>query len=157
MTLPIIQIRAATSDDLPILFRFQQGIVEAERPFDPTLKEGELQYHDLPRIVDSPDSEIVVAMINGAIVGCGYGQIREAKSYLRHDRYCYVGLVFVLPEYRGTGVNQTILNRLKAWSVSRGIFEMRLEVYADNVRAKRAYEKVGFRSHMLVMRTDLSE
>ena len=157
MTTPQIIMRAATSEDLTILLQFQQGIVETERPFDPTLQEGELHYHNIPAIIASPDAELVVAQIDGRIVGCGYGQIREAETYLRHAKYCYVGLVFVLPEYRGIGVNQAILDSLKNWSRARNIFEMRLEVYADNARAKRAYEKTGFVPHMLVMRTDLSK
>lgn len=143
-------------DDLNIVLQFQQGIVEAERPFDPTLREGELHYHDIPGIISSSDAELIVALVNGRIVGCGYGQIRDAETYLRHAKYCYVGLIFVASEYRGIGVNQTIIDALKDWARARNIFEMRLEVYDGNARAKRAYEKAGFTPHMLVMRTDLS-
>ncbi|HTF19884.1 MAG TPA: GNAT family N-acetyltransferase [Chryseolinea sp.] len=150
-------MRPATTEDLAIVLQFEQGIVETERPFDPTLQDGELHYHDLPRIISSSDAELVVALMDGRIVGCGYGQIRDAEHYLRHAKYCYVGLVFVLPEYRGMGVNQAIINALKDWSRARNIFEMRLEVYDNNERAKRAYEKVGFVPHMLVMRADLSK
>ncbi|MEJ1239232.1 GNAT family N-acetyltransferase [Chryseolinea sp. T2] len=153
---PQITIRSATMDDLPTLLEFQQGIVQAERPFDPTLKDGELQYHDIPSIIASTDSELVVAVADGSLIGCGYGQIRNAKDYLRHVQFCYVGLIFVRPEYRGKGANHLILDALKAWSRARNIFELRLEVYDDNVRAKRAYEKEGFKPHMLLMRTDLS-
>ncbi|MGC3945795.1 MAG: GNAT family N-acetyltransferase [Chryseolinea sp.] len=157
MTTSEITIRPATHDDLPILYQFQQGIVQAERPFDPTLKDGELQYHDLPYIISSSDAELVVAIVDKNIVGCGYGQIRKADDYLRHAQFCYVGLIFVLPDFRGKGVNHAILEALKDWSRARNIFEMRLEVYDNNVRAKRAYEKEGFMPHMLVMRTDLSK
>ena len=152
-----ITTRAATIDDVPILRQFEQGIVAAERPFDPTLRDGELQYHDIPRIIASSDAELIVALADGTIVGCGYGQIRDAETYLRHSKFCYVGLVFVLPEFRGMGVNKMILEALKAWSRKQNIFEMRLEVYDNNVRARRAYIKEGFVPHMLVMRTDLSE
>lgn len=152
-----ITIRPATADDLHILLQFQQGIVQTERPFDPTLNDGELQYHDIPHLISSADAELVVAMADGRVVGCGYGQIRKAEDYLRHSQYCYVGLIFVLAEYRGKGVNHAILDALKEWSRSRNIFEMRLEVYDNNVRAKGAYLKEGFTPHMLVMRTDLSK
>lgn len=150
-----ITTRPATLADLPILLKFQQGIVETERPFDPTLKDGELHYHDIPAIITSTDAELIVAEADKKVVGCGYGQIRYAQPYLRHERYCYVGLVFVTAEYRGKGVNQNIIIALKNWSRSRNIYEMRLEVYSSNARAIAAYEKVGFSPHMLVMRTDL--
>lgn len=35
-----ILIRKATPADLETLLRFEQGVVQAERPFDPTLGEG---------------------------------------------------------------------------------------------------------------------
>lgn len=150
-----INTRPATLADLPILLQFQQGIVATERPFDPTLRDGELHYHNIPAIISSSDAELIVAIVDKMIVGCGYGQLRYAQPYLRHERYCYVGLVFVMAEYRGTGVNQKIIDALKNWSRSRNTYEMRLEVYSSNARAIAAYEKVGFSPHMLVMRTDL--
>jgi hypothetical protein len=35
-----INIREAKLEDLNILLEFEQGIITAERPYDPTLKEG---------------------------------------------------------------------------------------------------------------------
>ena len=157
MTTHQIIVRPATLEDLPILLQFEQGIIEAERPFDPTMQEGELHHHDLPAIISSPDAELLVAEFDERIVGCGYAQIRDAETYVRHTQYCYVGLIFVLREYRGMGINQAIIEALKDWSRARNIFEMRLQVYDSNVRAKRAYEKTGFVPHMLVMRVDLSK
>ena len=40
MTLPKVSIRKATLEDLPKLLNFEQEIIEAERPFDVTIKEG---------------------------------------------------------------------------------------------------------------------
>ena len=39
-----INIRKAHPDDLEKLLEFEQGIISAERPFDPTLKEGKIHY-----------------------------------------------------------------------------------------------------------------
>jgi len=58
----------------------------------------------------------------------------------------------VLPEHRGKGVNQKIIDVLTEWATSRGVTECRLEVYFDNAPAIKAYEKVGFKSHMITMR-----
>ena len=33
-----LKIRVATIKDLPLLLEFEQGVITAERPFDPTLK-----------------------------------------------------------------------------------------------------------------------
>ena len=42
--LDAIAIREANLDDLEILLKFEQGVIEAERPLDPFLKEGAIQY-----------------------------------------------------------------------------------------------------------------
>jgi GNAT superfamily N-acetyltransferase len=65
--------------------------------------------------------------------------------------------MYVLPEYRGKGINKLILDRLKDWAASQGLTELRLEVYYENLPAIKAYEKFGFKSHMLEMRYNLRE
>ncbi len=50
-----ILVRAATINDMATLLRFEQGIIAAERPFDPTLKQGdETRYYDLNMMIAHP-------------------------------------------------------------------------------------------------------
>ena len=46
-------IRPATIKDLPVLLEFEQGIITAERPFNCTLKEGEIHFYDLKKLIES--------------------------------------------------------------------------------------------------------
>ncbi|WP_046245409.1 GNAT family N-acetyltransferase [Hymenobacter terrenus] len=147
-----LTIRAATLDDLEVLLGFQQGVVAAERPFDPTLKPGELQYYDIEELIKAPHVYLVVAEYNQQLIASGYARIQAAKPYLLHDKYAYLGFIYVRPEYRGQGVSTRILAALKQWAQQQGLTEMRLEVYSDNTAARRAYEKFGFSAHMLEMR-----
>lgn len=148
----MITIRKATENDLDILERFEQGIVETERPFDSTLKDGMIHYYDLREFMHSADATLLVAEDDGRIVASGYAQIREAKNYLKHDRYAYLGFMFVEPAFRGKGLNRLILDELISWSRSRHITEVRLDVYAGNDIAKKAYEKAGFEMLLVEMR-----
>jgi GNAT superfamily N-acetyltransferase len=65
--------------------------------------------------------------------------------------------MYVVPHHRGKGINKMIIDALKLWSRQREIMEIRLEVYAKNDAALKAYEKVGFVGHMLTMRMNLDE
>jgi len=69
-----ITLRSATLEDLPILYTFEQGVVSAERPFDSTLKSGHINYYNLKAMIQSNNTEVVVAVDQGKIVGsaCGY-------------------------------------------------------------------------------------
>ena|SRR5688572_23706558 len=150
-------IRSATPGDLEILYRFEQGIITAERSFNQTLKPGHINYYDLKEMLTMPHVHIAVALDGDKIIGSGYARIEASKHYLQHHQHSYLGFMYVEPEYRGQGVNQLIIDALSAWSVSRGIYELRLDVYNDNAAAIRAYEKAGFEKHLIEMRMGLKK
>lgn len=147
-------IRKADIDDIDLLLEFEQGIVAAERPFDSTLKEGEIHYYNLEELILAPDTEVLVAVCADEIIGSGYSSIRKAKDYLKHKQYAYIGFMYVKPEHRGKGVSRQILDALEKWSIDQGITEIRLEVYKENLAAVRAYEKFGFNANLLEMRKE---
>lgn len=142
-------------DDLPTLGDFLQMLVEAERPFDVTIKDGNVIYYDLRELIESDDAELLVLENDDALIGCGYAQIRKAKSYLTYQEYAHLGFMFVVPEYRGLGLNQRLITELKNWVLSKGIKEVRLEVYEDNTPAVKAYEKAGFKKLLSTMRCEI--
>jgi RimJ/RimL family protein N-acetyltransferase len=151
-----ITIRPACLKDLDTLLRFEQGVIATERPFDPTLQKGPIQYYDLKEMIADPQIELVVAELNNKLIGSGYARIEAAKPYLRHARHAYLGFMYVEPVHRGTGVNKRIIEALKHWAHSQHITELRLDVYYNNESAIRAYEKVGFTRHMVEMRLPIN-
>ncbi|MEP6805444.1 MAG: hypothetical protein ABI892_13035 [Flavobacterium sp.] len=46
-----ITTRSATNNDLPKLTQFLEELVEAERPFDPTLVDGKIVYYDIQELI----------------------------------------------------------------------------------------------------------
>lgn len=151
-------IRQANLSDLAILLKFEQAIIESERPFDETIRGGpDVLYYDLAALLASLDAEVVVAEIGSEIVGSGYARIEAAEPYLKHREHSYLGFMYVVPEHRGKGINKRIVTALEEWTQSRGVTEMQLEVYADNAVAIRAYEKSGYTGLILQMRRELTE
>jgi GNAT superfamily N-acetyltransferase len=149
-----VTLRTATELDLPTLLRLEQAIINDERPFDRTIKDDPVHYYDLNELLASPLAELVVAEIAGEIVGVGYARIDEAEQFKKCSRYAYLGFMFVVPEHRGKGINARVMEYLKQWTISHGITELFLEVYSDNEKAIRAYEKVGFKRYMNWMRME---
>ena len=150
-----IIIRPASLEDLPMLYEFEQGIIDAERPMDITLKSGEIHYYDLEAMIQAEDVEVVVAENNGLLIGSAYVAIRESKSYWTHDRHGYLGFMFVRPEYRGQGVNGLLMDECIKWSKAQGLEEIQLDVYPENVAALKAYHKAGMTNHLLKMRKSI--
>jgi GNAT superfamily N-acetyltransferase len=152
MLMENITMRKATLDDVPTLLRFEQGVVETERPFDPTLKAHPNSYYDIPRMIEDPLVHLVVAECGRQLIGCGYARIEASKHYLRHQRHAYLGFMYVEPEWRGKNINQMIIEYLRVWTMTKGLTEMRLEVYVKNLAAIKAYEKAGFSQLLVQMR-----
>jgi len=151
-----ITIREARADDVETLLRFEQGVVITERPFDPTLKPHPNYYYDIEQMIAAPLARLVVAEVNGQLIGCGYARIEKAKPYSKHEHHAYLGFMYVEPAYRGRNINQMIIENLKQWAINKGITEMRLDVYNDNLAAIKAYEKAGFSRLMIHMRLGIS-
>jgi RimJ/RimL family protein N-acetyltransferase len=160
-----IAVRPATTADLPTLLRFEQGVISAERPMDPTIQDGPIHYYDLNKMLASPHIHLVVAETGyganpganpgispSTLIGSGYARIDPSRHYLKHTHHAYCGFMYVDPAHRGQGVNQLIIDALKSWAHSQGLTELRLDVYPTNDAAIRAYEKAGFTPYLINMR-----
>ncbi len=151
----VLIFREASTADLPQLYTLEQMVVEAERPFNSATKKHDVHYYDLPDLIVSKESLVLIAEESDRIVATGYSQIRESKPWLEHDKHGYLGFMCVLPEYRGQGINQKIMSLLMEWSQQKGVKDFYLDVYKDNQSAIKAYEKVGFKSSLVEMKLSI--
>ncbi len=151
-TMETVQIRDAIPADLKILLQFEQEIIKAERPYDPTLAPDPINYYDIGAYIVDDGVKVLVAEVEGHIVASGYALKKKALHYLDHEWYGYLGFMYTLPEYRGRGINQQITQKLVAWCRKNGLTEIRLTVYEENQSAVKAYEKSGFTKHLTEMR-----
>ena len=147
-------IREATAADLPILLDFEQALIAYERPFAPNLRKEKISYYDLSAYIKATDIRVVVAEIDGQLVGSGYALIKENKAYKAPQFYVYLGFMYVVSEYRGQGINSQIMKDLIDWGKTQGYTEFQLDVYAENESALKAYAKAGLVPEILTMRID---
>lgn len=151
----IVEIRKAVETEIEILLSFEKEIIDAERPFDNTLKKDEIHYYDLIELIRAKRAEVLVATVNNEIVGSGYAKILLAEPYQKYIEYAYLGFMYVKATFRGQGINQKILHGLMDWAKSQNLTEVRLEVYNENVIAKNSYLKAGFKPNLLEMRLEI--
>jgi GNAT superfamily N-acetyltransferase len=150
-------IREATLEDLPELLAFEQALINTERPFDPTLKEGKIHYYDIRELILAPNIYLIVAVADNRLIASGYARIDKAQPYLEFTHFAYLGFMFVDPAFRSLGINGKIMDVLKLWALKQGIKELRLEVYDENIPAIKAYAKSGFSRLKVEMRMRLGE
>jgi len=148
-------IREANSEDMSALLELEQRVIEAERPFNSSIKTGKTHYYDLENLISSQDSCLIVVEVSGDIVATGYAKIQESKIAFNHDKHAYLGFMIVSPEHRGQGINQTVMNHLIEWSKGRGITDLYLDVYSENESAIKAYRKAGFEPCLMEMKLSI--
>ena len=144
-------LRPATIKDLPTLSTFEQGIVETKKAFDSTLKAGEIHYYDLAKMIDNENAQTLVVEINNEIVASGFVQILDAEPFNKFGKYSSFRFMYVKEAHRNRGLNKMVLDGLIAWSDSKGIKEIKLNVYDENIPALNAYLKAGFKKKMVEM------
>jgi len=147
-----IKIREANDKDLLVLKKFQNKLVEFEMPFDETIKKGTKGYYQVKRWMHSSKSKFMVAEVRGKLAGCGFGRIKEDDSWSINTHIGHIGLLFVEKEHRGKGIGKLIVNELIKWFKKKKIKDVRLQVYAKNVNAIKAYKKLGFENRIIELK-----
>jgi ribosomal protein S18 acetylase RimI-like enzyme len=153
--LETLTLRKASIKDHSALLALEQKVIEAERPFNSTIRPEGAIYYDLEQLLTNEDSHVAVAEREGHIIATGYAQIRASKQSLKHERHTFMGFMYVSPEYRGLGINRQIITSLIGWSKEQGVQDFYLDVYIGNEAAINAYEKVGFVKSIIEMKINL--
>ncbi len=143
--------RTANLANLPRLLELEQLVIEAERPFNASMKAGNITYYDIEHLISDGDSYLIVAEESNDIVGTGYARIRQSKNTLEHKIHAYLGFMYVSTNFRRRGINKKILELLIEWSKKKGAPNVYLEVYAKNSSAIQAYRKAGFEDCVVEM------
>lgn len=151
----MITVRIAKTKDLSTLLEFEQGVIAAERPFCSNMQDGKFHYYDIAELMARNQTHLVVAEVEDdgekQLVAAGYADIRDARHFQTHDKISYLGFMYVSPKWRGQGLNKLIMDALFDWSHKQGLEHFVLDVFSDNEPAQKAYEKVGFKSHLTEM------
>jgi ribosomal protein S18 acetylase RimI-like enzyme len=150
-----ISIRTANLDDLETLLQFEQGVIEFERPLDSFLADGDLCYYNIPQLITSKKSHLIVGVLNDELVASGYIRLEGSKEYHKNPKHGYIGFIFVKPAFRGQRISSLILESLKDWAKEKDLKELRLDVYSNNVGAIKAYERFGLIKSLVNMRMDI--
>jgi len=95
MNLDGLTVREARVDDYRSLAALEQKVIDAERPYNTSLKEKDAYYYDIEKLITDRDSRLVVGEVSGNIVATGYVQVRHSKPALDHDNHGYFGFMYV--------------------------------------------------------------
>lgn len=123
-----VRLRAAAAADLDAVEAIEAAAFAGDR----------LSRRSLKRLLGRPSALTLVAVADGRIVG-------YAMLLFRHgSRVARLYSVARAPQAAGQGLGEALLAAVEREAAGRGAVEMRLEVRADNDRAKALYERLGY-------------
>ncbi|RBP51763.1 GNAT family N-acetyltransferase [Arenicella xantha] len=146
-----ITLRTATLADVALLREFEQGVVAAERPLALNMRDGKVEYYDLPALIKSEQVHLLIAEQHAEPAACGYLRIDTSKPHNKSHQHGYIGFIYVNPNHRGLQLAQHIIEALIRWGKQHELSVFTLDVYNGNSAAIHVYQKLGFKPNLIEM------
>lgn len=123
-----LRLRVAAAADLDAIEALETAVFAGDR----------MSRRSLRRLLRRPSASTLVAVADDRIVG-------YAMLLFRHgSRVARLYSLARAPQAAGQGIGEALLAAMEREAAGRGAVEMRLEVRADNERAKALYERLGY-------------
>jgi ribosomal protein S18 acetylase RimI-like enzyme len=156
---PDLRLRRAGPDDVDSLLAISTGLWQEDAgTHDPVVMNTDWpQQHgraSFEALIDDPDRLGLLAEVGGDLAGGLMGSYPELTPYVR-AREARLNSLWVLPDHRGSGVGGLLVDAFLEWARERGAPYAVVTAFAANPAAIKIYERYGFGSHTVTMRTTL--
>ena len=152
-----ISVRLARRADAPTLGKLGALLVRTHFDFDPkrflpvTPQTEERYGAYLASQLDDPDTVLLVAEGEGAIVGYTYATVEGYDYMSLRGPAGVLNDVVVDPSYRGRGIGRMLLDATIDALKARGVPRVVLSTAERNEAAQHLFERSGFRRTMIEM------
>lgn len=136
-----LSIRAATRDDLDLIFRFICDLAEYERLRDEVY--ADVETLGLHLFGPHPMAEVLIGEIDGS--PRGFALFFHNFSTFEGKPGLYLEDLFVVPEARGSGLGKALLAHLARVAIDRGCARFEWSVLDWNEPAIAFYRSIGAR------------
>ncbi len=146
-----MNIRKAKVKEVPKLAKLGVELIKYHHELDPFFapsKNIESSYKTyFKKCVYSPKSLLLVAEEEGKIVGYALGTITSRPPVFKERKIGYIDDMFVVKEYRRSGVGKEFLNELFKWFKNKKAKHTEITVHTKNFIGRKAWENFGFEEY----------
>ena len=155
-----MEIRFASSRDIPGMIRLLQQVGEVHHRIRPDLFRGGAQKYDetaLKNLLADPARPILIADIDGMVAGYAFCILQETKDdpVLCDRKVLYIDDLCVEETLRGHGIATALYQRTLEFARELGCHSVTLNVWCGNEGAMRFYEKAGLTPRNIMMEKKL--
>ncbi len=154
----LMLIRKARKDDIESIHRLDKESIWYHKKFDKNFytisgKWWKIKKASQLRAIKSPISLILVAESEGKIAGYIWGYIETIAK----QKIGKVQELIVTSGQRRKGIGAGLIKNMLAFFKDRKCITSKIEVFAENLPAIQAYEKIGFRKREYKMQLKLDK
>ncbi len=149
-----LRIRAARPQDASWILPMSPRLHDfGPPPFRPREQMDRAVAADIAAGLESADPEIAVLVAEDEASGrpLGFAHIKTFADYFTGEPHGHVSDLVVAAGAEGRGVGTALLEAAEQWSRGRGHRLLTLNVFDENRRARRLYDRVGYRPDTLRM------
>ena len=141
-----IKIRPAAIGDRDFILSLLPRLVEFGPPTwrdIPGMITTDTQVLSDKLVNQTPEAVIFIAEDEKG-VPLGFIQLQPGTDYYNHDKHGHIGNVIVAPEGEGQGIGRMLMEKAEEWARAQGFRWLTLSVFAQNLRAREIYQRLGY-------------
>lgn len=147
-----VKIRNADESDREFIFGLSPNLAEVAKldwHTDDAIQKMQDNYISamLAKTV-TPNATMIAELENTRL---GFVHIRIHQDGISGEMCATVPLLAVSPKSQGLGVGKILMGSAEQWAKKLGCRLLHLEVFANNTKANRFYDNLGFKPEMLHM------
>ena len=135
------KVRNANLDDLDSLVKF---VIAEANEAEGIIKPSDTVLKGIKAGLENPDIARYWVIENEHRNPVGNVSVVKEWSDWNCAFYWWIQSMFLMPNYRGIGLLETLLKEVKLAAKNENAIELRLYVHKENNRAIKAYKKAGF-------------
>lgn len=142
----VVQIRPAELRDKEFIVSLLPRLVEFGPP--PWRDIQQMTTADTQIITDKldnrpPGTAIFIAEDDKG-VALGFIHLQEGSDFYNREKHGHISDIIVTPEAEGRGIGRALIEEGEEWAQTQGFRWLTLSVFAQNIRARETYERLGF-------------
>jgi ribosomal protein S18 acetylase RimI-like enzyme len=74
----------------------------------------------------------------------GFIHVQTGKDYYYAEKHAHIANLIVAPGGEGRGIGRMLIEKAEGWARAQGYRWLTLSVFAQNVRAREVYQRLGY-------------
>ncbi len=148
---PGIYIRQATTGDMEFIISLVPRLAE----FGPPSWRNKAQMITtdtnilMDKLTHVPAGTVIFVATDSNNIPLGFIHLQSGSDYYNKEPHGHISDIVVAPGGEGKGTGRRLMEAAEAWARTQGYRWLTLSVFAQNVRAREVYERIGYEQDIM--------